>query len=165
MKWPRDTPDNILTFWEQKLNLSDFICVKNWHFATLVFACSQCVSSGAGAGSRETICSRNWMETENRKTNQTVAKCNECPIKCRNASCWFAFRCRGFSADLSRVAIGEIGTGGRCRDSDWNRTQYEFCCSFEQYFTHPNGTQKEGVNFPRCAVMNNERTDIPWLMS
>lgn len=70
-------------------------------------------------------------------------------------------QCRGFSADLSRVAIGEIGTGGRCRDSDWNRTQYEFCCSFEQYFTHLNGTQKEGVNFPRCSVMNHTRTDIP----
>ena len=73
----------------------------------------------------------------------------------------FLPRCRGFSADLSRVAIGEVGRGGRCKKMANYHNQYQYCCSFEQYFTHPNGTQKEGLNFPRCAVMNNERTDIP----
>merc|ERR550517_365892 len=69
-------------------------------------------------------------------------------------------QCRGFTADLSRVAIGDIGTGGRCRDSDFARTQYQYCCSSMKYFLHRDGSLKEDVNFPRCVVMDDDRTDI-----
>ena len=70
-------------------------------------------------------------------------------------------RCDLFTADLSTIENGDLGTGGYCIPKNSWYPQYQYCCDLYQYFTNRDGTEKQGTNFPRCNFMNYTRTDGP----
>lgn len=76
--------------------------------------------------------------------------------------------CDAFSADLSIINIGQLGSGGFCVERKGLFPQHKYCCDLDQYFTDYNWTtgffvdkENSQIAFPRCheSIMIYERTD------
>ena len=78
-------------------------------------------------------------------------------------------RCDAFSADLSTIEVGELGSGGFCVERRGFFRQHQYCCDLDQYFTDidwiTGGTvrkEESKIAFPRCdeSIMIFDRTDV-----